>query len=62
MHPVRSVLLAASENRWMRENATRLPVFRKAVKRFMPGAMGRGTPILKRTSHVEIVVADEEGR
>jgi ribosomal protein L22 len=28
----------------------------------MPGAMGRGTPILKRTSHVEIVVADEEGR
>jgi proline dehydrogenase len=37
MHPVRSVLLAASENRWMRANATRLPVFRKAVKRFMPG-------------------------
>jgi large subunit ribosomal protein L22 len=32
------------------------------LKRFMPGAMGRGTPILKRTSHVEIVVADEEGR
>jgi proline dehydrogenase len=37
MHPVRSVLLAASENRWLRENATRLPVFRRAVKRFMPG-------------------------
>jgi proline dehydrogenase len=37
MHPVRSVLLAASENRWMRANATRLPLFRKAVKRFMPG-------------------------
>jgi proline dehydrogenase len=37
MHPVRSLLLAASENRWMRTNATRLPVFRKAVKRFMPG-------------------------
>jgi len=37
MHPVRSLLLAASENRWMRANATRLPVFRKAVKRFMPG-------------------------
>lgn len=32
------------------------------LKRFMPAAMGRGTPILKRTSHVEIVVADEEGR
>ena len=37
MHPVRSLLLAASENRWMRANATRLPVFRKAVTRFMPG-------------------------
>ena len=37
MHPVRSVLLAASENRWMREHATRLPIFRRAVKRFMPG-------------------------
>lgn len=37
MHPVRSLLLAASENRWMRANATSLPVFRKAVKRFMPG-------------------------
>ena len=32
------------------------------LKRFMPGAMGRGTPILKRTSHVEIVVAEQEGR
>jgi len=32
------------------------------LKRFMPAAMGRGTPILKRTSHVEIVVAEQEGR
>jgi len=32
------------------------------LKRFMPAAMGRGTPILKRTSHVEIVVAEKEGR
>ncbi|MGH7624304.1 MAG: 50S ribosomal protein L22 [Gemmatimonadaceae bacterium] len=35
------------------------------LKRFMPAAMGRGTPIIKRTSHVEIVVADrsdKEGR
>lgn len=37
MHPVRSLLLAASDNRWLRANATRLPVFRKAVRRFMPG-------------------------
>ena len=28
------------------------------MKRFMPAAMGRATPIHKRTSHVEIVVAD----
>ena len=29
------------------------------LKRFMPAAMGRATPIKKRTSHVEIVVADQ---
>jgi large subunit ribosomal protein L22 len=32
------------------------------LKRYRPAAMGRGTPIIKRTSHVEIVVAEQEGR
>jgi ribosomal protein L22 len=30
--------------------------------RFTPAAMGRATPIQKRTSHIDIVVADKEGR
>ncbi|MFN8580722.1 MAG: 50S ribosomal protein L22 [Gemmatimonadaceae bacterium] len=32
------------------------------LKRWTPAAMGRATPMLKRTSHVEIVVAEKEGR
>jgi proline dehydrogenase len=37
MTVMRSVLLAASENRWLRERGTRLPLVRRAVSRFMPG-------------------------
>ncbi|MHB1311985.1 MAG: 50S ribosomal protein L22 [Gemmatimonadaceae bacterium] len=32
------------------------------LKRWTPAAMGRATPVHKRTSHVEIIVAEKEGR
>jgi large subunit ribosomal protein L22 len=32
------------------------------LKRFTPAAMGRATPVQKRTSHIDIVVAEKEGR
>ena len=31
------------------------------LKRYMPAAQGRATQIIKRTSHVEIVVAEKDG-
>lgn len=37
MDVMRSVLLAASENRWMRQHAPRLGFVKRAVRRFMPG-------------------------
>jgi large subunit ribosomal protein L22 len=32
------------------------------LKRWTPAAMGRATPMIKRTSHVEIVVAEKGAR
>jgi len=38
------------------------PKLNPKLKRWTPAAMGRATPVHKRTSHVEIVVAEKEGR
>jgi proline dehydrogenase len=37
VNPMRDLLLAGSESRWLREQATRYGFVRKAVSRFMPG-------------------------
>jgi proline dehydrogenase len=37
MSILRNVFLAASESRWLRERAVKLPFVRRAVSRFMPG-------------------------
>jgi proline dehydrogenase len=34
---MRSILLAASQNKWLRENAVNYPFVRRSVSRFMPG-------------------------
>ena len=73
IHKVLKSAVANAEQRALRENAA-LDVDRLRVKyavvnegptlkRFTPAAMGRATPIKKRTSHVEIhVEGDAESR
>ena len=34
---MRSMLLAASQNTWLREHAVKFPFVRRSVSRFMPG-------------------------
>ena len=34
---VRSLLLVASDNTWLREHGVHIPFVRRAVRRFMPG-------------------------
>jgi large subunit ribosomal protein L22 len=67
IHKVLKSAVANAEQRAQRENApldvdalrVRYAVVNEGptMKRFTAAAMGRGTPILKRTSHVEIRVA-----
>jgi len=37
MNPARSILLAASQNVWLRDHAAKHKFVRRAVSRFMPG-------------------------
>src|SRR6202030_3790666 len=37
MNPARSILLAASQNAWLRDHASKHTFVRRAVSRFMPG-------------------------
>ena len=37
MSLARSLLLTASDSRWLRENGTKMPFVRRAVSTFMPG-------------------------
>jgi len=37
VNPIRTLLLKASDNAWLREHGTRAPFVRRAVSRFMPG-------------------------
>jgi len=53
MSLMRSVLLAASTNKWLRENAANYPFVRRSVSRFMPGetldaALGAAQGLAKR--------------
>ena len=63
--------VANAENRARSENATldvdelfvKYAVVNEGqkMKRWTPAAMGRATPMIKRTSHIEIVVAERPG-
>src|SRR5262249_61268866 len=70
MSIVRSALLAASENRWLRERAANYPFVRRSVSRFMPGetlddALGAAKTLQRKNigavlTHLGENVADRE--
>jgi len=53
-------IIAALAGAWVA--VTRIMNEGPKIKRFMPAAQGRATPIQKRTSHVEIVIGAKEGK
>lgn len=56
MSVLRTLLLSASESRWLRERAVRLPFVRRAVSRFMPGETFEDALAASRSLHVGTVL------
>jgi proline dehydrogenase len=53
----RNLLLAASTSRWLREHATKMPVVRRSVSRFMPGEDAAAAIAAARTQQADRIGA-----